>query len=78
MLVANRTPFLIISTLVLAIIYAFVFEKIGFLISTILFLGGLLFVINGRKKWVTNIVISFVFSFTAWYAFSQLLKVSLP
>lgn len=78
MLVANRTSFLIISTLILAIIYAFVFEKIGFLISTILFLGALLFVLNGRKKWVTNIVVSVIFSISAWYVFSQLLHVSLP
>ncbi len=78
LILAKRTPFLIISTIILAILYTFAFEVVGFLVSTILFLVALLFIINGRKKWIINIVVALVFSFSAWYVFSQLLKVSLP
>lgn len=77
-LLKGRTPFLIISTLILSLIYTFLFERIGFLFSTIFFLGGLLFIINGRKKWIANIIIAISFSGITWYLFAVLLKVSLP
>ncbi|GAB3055123.1 tripartite tricarboxylate transporter TctB family protein [Virgibacillus ainsalahensis] len=77
-LFTGRAPFLIVSTLVLIFVYTFLFERIGFLISTIIFLTGLLFVINGRKPWIKNILISVIFSFVSWYSFSELLNVSLP
>ncbi|MFL0506853.1 tripartite tricarboxylate transporter TctB family protein [Ureibacillus sp. 179-F W5.1 NHS] len=65
-------------TIVLGIIYALIFETVGFLISTIIFLGLLLFYLNGRKKWLVNIIVTASFSFITWYGFSQLLGVSLP
>ncbi|MCF6411369.1 tripartite tricarboxylate transporter TctB family protein [Pseudalkalibacillus salsuginis] len=78
LLIAGRTPKLILVTVLLGIGYAFIFEQTGFLIATILFLGALLFFINGVKKWKANIIVSLCFSFITWYAFSQLLGVSLP
>lgn len=78
LLLKGRTPFLLISTIVLSLIYAFLFELVGFLISTIIFLSGLLFLLNGRKKWVGNIIIAVSFSVITWYSFAILLKVSLP
>ncbi|SEQ41964.1 putative tricarboxylic transport membrane protein [Piscibacillus halophilus] len=77
-LIQGRTPVLIISSLVLIFIYTFLFERIGFLFSTMIFLGGLLFVVNGIQKWLQNILISVIFSFVTWYSFSELLNVSLP
>ncbi|MGP4079956.1 tripartite tricarboxylate transporter TctB family protein [Pseudalkalibacillus sp. R45] len=77
-LIAGRTPKLIGITVLLGIGYAFIFERIGFLFATILFLGALLFFINGVKKWKANIIVSICFSFISWYAFSELLGVSLP
>ncbi|MCP3028993.1 tripartite tricarboxylate transporter TctB family protein [Halobacillus sp. A5] len=77
-LMAGRTPFLIGSTIVLILIYSFLFERIGFLYSTILFLGGLLFTVNGKKHWLQNILIAVIFSFISWYSFAELLQVSLP
>jgi putative tricarboxylic transport membrane protein len=74
----GRTRFLIASTLVLIFVYTFLFERIGFLYSTIVFLSGLLFVINGKQKWKANIVIAVSFSFISWYTFAVLLQVSLP
>lgn len=78
LLFVKRTPFLIISTLVVSLIYTLIFEKLGFLISTILFLGSILFIVNGRKKWIVNISVSVLFTVGTWYAFSKLLDVSLP
>ncbi|GGB48688.1 tripartite tricarboxylate transporter TctB family protein [Virgibacillus dakarensis] len=77
-LFTGRTPFLIIASLVLIFIYTFLFERIGFLYSTIIFLTGLLFVVNGRKQWIKNILIAVIFSFITWYSFAELLNVSLP
>jgi putative tricarboxylic transport membrane protein len=77
-MLTGRTPKLIGFTLLLGIIYSFIFERIGFLSSTIIYLGALLFYINGVKKWLVNIIVTIVFSFISWYAFSVLLGVSLP
>ncbi|AQQ52213.1 tripartite tricarboxylate transporter TctB family protein [Planococcus lenghuensis] len=77
-MLSGRTPLLIGATIALGIGYALIFELLGFLFSTLLFLGALLFVVNGRKKWVANIIVTVVFSFASWYAFSELLGVSLP
>lgn len=77
-LFTGRTPKLIGVTIVLIFIYTLLFERIGFLYSTILFLGALLFLVNGRKHWLQNIIVAVVFSFLSWYSFSELLNVSLP
>lgn len=77
-LFSKRTLFLIVSTLILSVIYSLLFMKVGFLIATLFFFGALLFVVNGRKKWIANIVITVLFTFGTWYAFSELLNVSLP
>lgn len=77
-LFAGRVPKLVIWTVVLGIAYALIFDIIGFLFSTILFLGALLFLLNGVKKWKANIIVTIVFSVVSWYSFSQLLGVSLP
>jgi putative tricarboxylic transport membrane protein len=68
LLLEGRTPKLIVLTVVYGAIYALIFERIGFLLSTILFLGALLFTVNGIKKAVVNVIV----------AISVLLGVSLP
>jgi putative tricarboxylic transport membrane protein len=78
LLLEGRTPKLIGLTVLYGAIYALIFEPIGFLFSTVLFLGALLFTVNGRKKVVVNLAVAFGFSFLSWYAFSVLLGVSLP
>lgn len=74
----KRTLVIIAGTLVLSIIYTLIFNVIGFLYSTLLFLGALLFVVNGIKKWKSNIIVTVIFTYAAWYVFSELLNVSLP
>ncbi|MBU7595958.1 tripartite tricarboxylate transporter TctB family protein [Metabacillus halosaccharovorans] len=78
LLLAGRTPKLIGLTVLLGVGYAFIFEIIGFLFSTVIFLGALLFVVNGKQKWKVNVIVTVCFSFLSWYAFSVLLGVSLP
>ncbi|MFC4557830.1 tripartite tricarboxylate transporter TctB family protein [Virgibacillus kekensis] len=75
---SGRAPRLIGGSLVLIFIYTFLFERIGFLFSTIVFLGALLFLVNGKERWKTNIIVAIVFSFVSWYSFAELLQVSLP
>lgn len=77
-LLERKTFIRIILTIVLTVIYALTFERLGFLISTIVFLGGIMFLINGYKRWLQNILVTVIFSGIAWYTFSQLLDVSLP
>lgn len=74
----GRTMKLIGVTIALGVIYSFIFERVGFLIATMIFLGCLLFYVNGVKKWLVNIVVTVAFSFITWYGFSELLGVSLP
>ena len=74
----GRTLKLIGVTVILGIIYAFIFEKLGYFTSTLIFLGALLFYVNGYKKWLVNTVVTIVFTFMTWYGFSVLLSVSLP
>lgn len=74
----GRTMKLIGVTIALGVVYSFIFERAGFLVSTMIFLGCLIFYVNGVKKWLVNIVVTVVFSFITWYGFSELLGVSLP
>jgi len=74
----KKTIILIILTVVFGLIYAFIFEKFGFVVSTTLFLGVILFLVNGKRKWITNIIVSVVFSGSIWYVFGKLLGISLP
>lgn len=77
-LLDKKTLRLIGITIILGVTYSFIFDRLGFLISTIIFLGLLLFYLNGLKKWLVNIIVTLSFSFITWYGFSQLLGVSLP
>lgn len=58
-------------------LYAFIFEHAGFVISTILFLLGILFMTNG-KKIVTNVVVSVLFSVGIFILFNHGLGIPLP
>jgi len=77
-LFSGRVSKLIGWTVVFGVGYSLIFDMIGFLFSTILFLGALLFLINGVKKWKANIIVTLAFSYISWYSFSELLGVSLP
>lgn len=68
---------MIIYTVVLCVLYALVFDTVGFLVSTILFLFGVLFKIN-ENKLKQNIIISVSFGLGLYIVFAKMLSLSLP
>ncbi|MDF2545413.1 MAG: tripartite tricarboxylate transporter TctB family protein [Anaerosolibacter sp.] len=69
---------LIAYTCFVSIIYALIFEEAGFVISTILFLGSILFVVNGKDQWKTNTIVAVSFSLGIYIVFSKMLGIILP
>ena len=69
---------LITFTSLISIIYALLFERVGYIIATMIFLGSILFVVNGKKQWITNIIVSVGFSLVIYILFSKFLGISLP
>lgn len=58
--------------------YAVILEMAGFLVSTPLFLGAMLFLVNGVKGWKANILTALGFSFGIWYVFDKIFMITLP
>jgi putative tricarboxylic transport membrane protein len=69
---------LIFGAAALCILYALIFEKLGFIISTLIFLGALLFLINGTRAWKLNAILTLGFTFGTWYTFVKLFQINLP
>jgi len=65
-------------TCLFSILYAILFDKLGYVISTVLFLEGELFLFNGFRKWKINTIVALVFSLFIYILFSKLLGVYLP
>lgn len=61
-----------------ALLYALAFNSLGYVLSTIIFLSILLFALNGRKKWKTNLIVAAVFSIAVYVIFTQFLFIPLP
>lgn len=69
---------LIAGLIACCLAYAAILERIGFLVSTPLFLGAMLFLVNGVKGWLTNVIVALVFSFSLWYIFTKIFLFTLP
>ncbi len=65
-------------TTVFALIYAVIFDRVGYVIATIIFLEGMLFVFNGLKNWKVNTIVAVIFSVFIYILFYKLLNVYLP
>ncbi|MEA4883749.1 MAG: tripartite tricarboxylate transporter TctB family protein [Clostridia bacterium] len=76
--VDKEFPKLALGTIALCILYAVAFNKLGFIVSTILFLGAMLFLVNGLKGWRANIAVAVLFTYGIWFTFDRLLMISLP
>jgi putative tricarboxylic transport membrane protein len=59
------------------ILYILVFERVGYVISTSVFIFGLVAYFN-KGKWITNIAVSVLVSIGAYLLFHRLLSVGLP
>ncbi|WP_052365923.1 tripartite tricarboxylate transporter TctB family protein [Geomicrobium sp. JCM 19055] len=64
--------------LALCLLYTLIFERVGFFLSTVIFLAAIMFFLNGKKKWLLNIIVTLVVAGSSWYVFSYLLEISLP
>ena len=62
----------------ISVLYGLMFEKLGYIIATTLFLGALLFAFHGGKKKVINLLIAFGFSIAIYYCFSHVFGIPLP
>lgn len=69
---------LIIITCLSSIVYALLFERIGYVLSTFIFMGTILFSLNGKKKWKLNIIVAVCFSVGIYFIFLKLLSIPLP
>lgn len=60
------------------ILYGLIFRRLGYVISTIVFLEIILFLFNGKEKWKMNTIISVCFSLFIYVVFSRFLGITLP
>lgn len=68
----------ILFTIVASIVYALLFVPLGYVFSTILYLGAILFLVNGKVKVARTIIVAVLFSVLVYVLFSVLLGVQLP
>ncbi|SHJ11651.1 Tripartite tricarboxylate transporter TctB family protein [Dethiosulfatibacter aminovorans DSM 17477] len=60
-------------------VYIVIFNKIGFLISTIAMLTSILFIFNvGKSQRVVNLIIGIVFPVLCYVIFAKIFSISLP
>ena len=74
----DNTNKMIVLTCFSCIFYALLFNRIGYLLSTIVFLSMMLLLFNGREKWKINTVVALAFSIFIYVVFTKFLGVSLP
>jgi putative tricarboxylic transport membrane protein len=73
----RSSPFLLGGTACLTLIYIMVFEPLGFLLSSTLYLFILMTYFN-RKKWWSNVITSVMFPVAIHILFTKVLGVILP
>ncbi len=67
-----------IFAIIASVVYALIFESVGYILSTILYLGSILFLINGRKGALINIIVAVTFSVGIYVLFGYVLGIQLP
>lgn len=77
---ASRNPHLpqIAFTCLFSAAYALLFNRIGYVLSTFLFLEAELWLFNGRENWKVNTIVALVFSVCIYLLFAKALGVYLP
>ncbi len=68
----------ILYTCLISIGYAVLFDPLGYVISTFLFMTAMLTITSGFKAWKTSITVGLIFSVSVYFIFAELLAVSLP
>jgi putative tricarboxylic transport membrane protein len=67
----------ILSVIVANIVYIFILQPVGYLLSTF-FLIGFLFQVHGKGKWVSSLWGAALTSFLSYLVFSRMLQLNLP
>ena len=68
----------ILFTLLNGTLYAILFDRIGYVFATFVFLNIQLFIFRGKKTWKSTLLISLIFSVVAFILFNTLMGVYLP
>jgi len=68
----------ILFTLLNGLLYAVLFDRIGYVFATFIFLNIQLFIFRGKKTWKSTLLISAIFSVVAFILFNTLMGVYLP
>ncbi len=68
----------ILWTCGMAIMYALLFNRLGYVLSTIVFLGGILTLFSGREKWQRTATVAVTFSVLIFVVFTKFLGIILP
>lgn len=68
----------VLYTCIISVVYALVFEPLGYVISTFLFMLSILSLTNGIKKYKINAIVAFCFALGIYILFAKLLSISLP
>lgn len=68
----------ILFTLLNGLLYALLFDRIGYVFATFIFLNIQLFIFRGKKTWKSTLLISLIFSVVAFILFNTLMGVYLP
>lgn len=68
----------ITAVTLLCVFYVILFERIGYLLSTFLFLSVVLYMFNGKNRWKSILGISLGFSVGVYILFGEVLNIQLP
>ena len=68
----------ILYTCIISVAYALLFEHLGYVISTFMFMFAMQTITSGKESWKKSIIIGLLFSVGVYFVFSTLLSISLP
>lgn len=68
----------IVLTIFNGVLYALLFDRLGYVFSTFIFLSLELFIFRGKKGWTRSLLIALIFSIIAFSLFNTALGVYLP
>lgn len=68
---------LIFFVIFMCLVYTVIFDRAGFVFSTLIFLMSMLMTINAGK-FKQNLIITLVFTLGLWYVFSSVFQINLP
>jgi putative tricarboxylic transport membrane protein len=69
---------LILIVIALCLLYTVTFDRLGFVLSTMIFLMAMLTFINGKERTLMNAVITVCYSVGMWYVFVNVFQLALP